>query len=106
MICNAILRDGTNCNCIVYDENAVKCKRHLKVYDLLSDETKKERRHQYYIKNKAKNNLNTKLFYANNKDRYLKKIICDCGSETASINYKSHLMTNKHRDYVDIMRLA
>lgn len=100
MICNAILRDGTNCNCTVYDIGKEKCKRHLKVYDLLSDETKKERRHQYYIKNKTKNNLSTKQFYDNNKDRYLKKIICDCGSETSHINMHAHSKTIKHRDFI------
>ena len=106
MICNAILKDGTNCNCTVYDIGKEKCQRHLRVYDLLSDEKKKERRHQYYINNKDKINANNSKFYVNNKDRYLKKIICDCGSETASINYKAHIKTNKHKDYLEIMKYS
>ena len=104
MICNAILKDGSKCKFIVYEMNGVKCKHHSKsicLEDLeKSKKRKKEKAKLYYIENKVKIDLINKQFYINNKYRYLKKIICDCGSQLSNMNIHAHSLTIKHKDYI------
>lgn len=61
---------------------------------------RKEENLKRYYKNRDKILLRMKNDYHKNKDKYLGKVDCECGSSISSVNYSQHKHSKKHIRYV------
>jgi len=63
-----------------------------------------ERKKQYYIDNQTQLIYNKKRYYTFNRDIILqknnRKLLCDCGSIVTYSNFKRHLGSIKHKDFL------
>jgi hypothetical protein len=64
---------------------------------------RKEHREEYLEKDKNRYNNDKEYFkkhYQNKKEEYLKIIKCECGCEITQMNFKRHLQTKRHQEYL------
>ena len=77
---------------------------HQKVYYDNNKEQILERKKQYYIDNQTQLICDKKRYYTLNRDIILqknnRKLLCDCGSIITYSNFKRHLGSMKHKDYL------
>jgi len=77
---------------------------HQKIYYLANKEQILERKKQYYIDNQTQLICDKKRYYTLNRDIILqknnRKLLCDCGSIITYSNFKRHLGSMKHKDYL------
>ena len=77
---------------------------HQKTYYLANKEQILERKKQYYIDNQTQLIDDKKRYYTLNRDIILqknnRKLLCDCGSIITYSNFKRHLGSMKHKDYL------
>jgi ribonucleotide monophosphatase NagD (HAD superfamily) len=63
-----------------------------------------EQKKQYYLENQTQLIDNKKIYYTLNRDkikqRNNRKLLCDCGSIITFCNFKRHLGSMKHKDYL------
>ena len=71
------------------------------------DNNKKEilqQKHEYYIDNQTQLIDKKKMYYTLNRTEILQKnnrrLLCDCGSIITFSNFKRHLGSMKHKDYL------
>ena len=77
---------------------------HQKIYYLANKEQILERKKEYYIDNQTQLVENKKIYYTLNRDKILqknnRKIKCDCDSIITFCNFKRHLGSMKHKNYL------
>ena len=77
---------------------------HQKIYYLANKEQILERKHEYYIDNQTQLIDKKKMYYTLNREKIKqknnRKLLCDCGSIVTYSNFKRHLGSMKHKDYL------
>ena len=78
-------------------------------YQKYYDNNKKEilqQKHEYYIENQTQIIDKKKRYYTLNRTEILQKnnrrLLCGCGSIITYSNFKRHLGSIKHKDYLNI----
>ena len=63
-----------------------------------------QQKHEYYIDNQTQLIDKKKRYYTLNRTEILqrnnRKLLCDCGSVITFCNFKRHLGSMKHKDYL------
>ena len=88
-------------HCISYtkeytNENKEKVSDYQQEYRNTHKEEAKEYNKNYRIVNQEKKKEIDKQFYEKNRDRYLEKVVCDCGCEIIFMSLSRHKKTKKH----------
>ena len=77
---------------------------HQKIYYLANKEQILERKKQYYIDNQTQLICDKKRYYTLNREKIKQKnnrrLLCDCGSIITYSNFKRHLGSMKHKDFL------
>jgi len=77
---------------------------HQKIYYNNNKEQILERKKEYYLENQTQLIYNKKRYYTFNRDIILqknnRKLLCDCGSIVSFSNFKRHLGSMKHKDFL------
>lgn len=80
-----------------FAKNKELVKKTAKIYRDENKETMKKYRHD----NNEKITNYRKVFYNNNKQKYLQKVICECGSTYCRSSKTKHINTKKHQKYLN-----
>lgn len=105
--CIALNTSSEPCPCLTYDESTPYCGHHKneEFYNKMLE--KRANKHKvFYQENKQALSDKHKIYYQENKDRLLKKYDCECGVKVSKICLKRHYISNKHKDYLEIMKNA
>ena len=81
---------------IYYDKNREQLKSYFIEYKSINGDKMREQQSTYRKENNTEIKLRNKAYYEANKEKFNKKIICECGAEITA-NYKSiHIKSAKH----------
>lgn len=95
------------CKFFTYDKNTEYCGHHKsKEYYEAMILKRKNKTKIYWETNKQILSDKHKIYYEKNKDRLLTKYECPCGSNISKICLSRHIASNKHKDYVEIMKYS
>ena len=80
-----------------FSKNKEQVRKASKIYRDKHKDIMKKYRHD----NNEKITKNRKVFYDNNKEKYLQKVICECGSVYCRSSKTKHIATKKHQKYLN-----